>query len=191
MTLTVYNAGKLNFVAVISFAVMAMLDNTCTRDMDICKSLAFLRISWHLCERQIVAVVTLFLRNIITFVPKIKREEPIRYHQIREASARIWHTTLRDISNVRPQGLERIKDKHRALKAWKEYGQVFGLKENANVRLFKGPSTPSKHALYWKIPRQCFYKACACAAIDHSLHDMRVCKGCYRVLYCNARCQAR
>ena len=75
--------------------------------------------------------------------------------------------------------------------AWRMYGTMFGLKEGRNVVRVQRASELSDELAYWNIPKRCFLKSCICSDIKHAVHQMRTCKGCYRVLYCNETCQRR
>lgn len=100
----------------------------------------------------------------------------------------IWHDTMRKVKTIPAKD-----EQHRALledtvRIWQAYGFAFGLEEGAKVTTTKAPSTPSKDPKYWKIPKRCFSNACWCSQA-RAPHQLRVCKGCYRVLYCSPKCQ--
>lgn len=134
--------------------------------------------------------VLFFLKFLGTSPKRLLQDTPQIYEELRASTIRNWHDGLYAISDVPTTTAQGLEDKLRALHYWREYGKSFGL--NADVRVVEStkPSTPSNETLYWKIQRKCFYPACACSPGPVPCHAMRVCKGCYRVLYCNARCQS-
>lgn len=107
-----------------------------------------------------------------------------------QTTTRIWHDCLKEISSVRIR--DRVA-KEKAIDSWKSFGAVSNLEEGVKVTSLHNPSWPSDERRYWRIPRQCFYGPCVCSLVhdeDRQAHPLRACKGCYRVLYCNERCQA-
>lgn len=119
-----------------------------------------------------------------------RENEPQAYLPIARASARIWHDSLRELRLV---DTPLVDSQRKAIKAWKEFGEAMGLHQGVNVTTLKKPSIPSDNRRYWKIPKQCYYGPCVCSLplpSGRPYHSLRVCKGCYRVLYCNERCQS-
>jgi len=107
------------------------------------------------------------------------------------STTRIWHDVSRQLRDAPTRSLTQSQVKSDALDLWRRVGVFVGLKERTSVTTLEKPSTPSEEEEYWKIPRRCFYEACVCAGVAPSSHhhNLRVCKGCWRVLYCNTRCQ--
>ncbi|KAH8094542.1 hypothetical protein BXZ70DRAFT_363960 [Cristinia sonorae] len=105
-------------------------------------------------------------------------------------STRVWHDTLNALNNISARGIQQTRTKQRAIRYWKVFGEPFGLEEGVAVTTLNVPSQLSDAHVYWLIPRVCFWNGCPCAAA-HVFHPMRVCKGCYRVLYCSKLCQTR
>lgn len=68
----------------------------------------------------------------------------------------------------------------RALKAWSFLGASLRLKEN-----YRRSVHPNRN---WLPPKPCHWEKCLCSTVFPQ-HSMRVCKGCWRVFYCSARCQ--
>ncbi|KAH8094481.1 hypothetical protein BXZ70DRAFT_360123 [Cristinia sonorae] len=103
-------------------------------------------------------------------------------------SARIWHDTLEDLRTVKPKGVTHATLQRDGILLWTRYGSMIGLKEGVDVQTLSGSSIPSDKP-WFRIQKRCFYKRCVCAACCPP-HHMRVCKGCWRVLYCSEKCQA-
>lgn len=99
----------------------------------------------------------------------------------------VWHPTLQTLRQLsrQPGNQERHHILKCYLSAWTRLGQTFELSElNPNVPHVEKPPHPS--AIWWKA-RGCNWKHCLCA-VD-PCHTLKMCKGCWRVLYCSARCQ--
>ena len=70
--------------------------------------------------------------------------------------------------------------KKKVLLAWRLYAsRLDGL-------LSDGPDTPLLSATY--IGRTCALETCLCSG-KHPAHELRICKGCWQVYYCNSDCQ--
>ena len=115
--------------------------------------------------------------------------DPLNIASLERTTRRVFHDTLTSIHAVRTEGLEHAKLKSTALKAWRGFGRLFDLKEGQRVTTTNIPSELSTERAYWNIPKRCFLNSCSCSAMDDALHPMRVCKGCYRALYCSQQCQ--
>ncbi|TCD63798.1 hypothetical protein EIP91_004949 [Steccherinum ochraceum] len=112
------------------------------------------------------------------------------YVYLLRSTTRIWHDTLLAIDKIRAKGAGQRRLKDASLVAWRDYGSVFNLKESIRNHSAKTPSKLSDKSPYWKIKKRCFSNECACSVAYPTLHKFRVCKGCYRALYCSAKCQA-
>lgn len=106
----------------------------------------------------------------------------------RRTSAMAWHYALDLLSSMRPKSTTQARLRTKALSRWRAYGAIWGLREGVDVISLEGPSPLSDERPYWNIIKRCYYEACPCRATI-PCHRMRVCKGCYRVLYCGSRCQ--
>ena len=133
---------------------------------------------------------------ILTYVDILKdcalfgRENGLQsYRSIGYTTTRLWHDNLREFSTVRTN---LHGSRRKVIEKWKEFGDVFGLKPGIDITTLHAPSTPSGEPRYWKITQQCYYGPCICSMplVGKINHVLRVCKGCYRVLYCNRRCQS-
>ena len=112
------------------------------------------------------------------------------FRPITHSTKRHWHDSLKRLSQVRTP---LVQSKQRVIAAWKELGAIFGLREGVNVTTLYVPSTPSDERKYWNIPKHCHYGPCICSLPllgGKPYHALRACKGCYRVLYCNDKCQS-
>ena len=115
----------------------------------------------------------------------------IRTDKLRQTTARVWHDTLKALRDLTPQNNLQTKMKEQGIECWLGYGAEFKLKEGVDESTQQVPSVPSDIKPYWKIPRRCFWEACACAAGSQlPAHRLRVCRGCWRVLYCSSKCQS-
>lgn len=115
----------------------------------------------------------------------------IRADKWRQATVRVWHDTLRSLRELMPQTDDQRVMKEEGIRSWLKYGAVFDLKEGVDETTQQVPSVPSDIKPYWKIPRRCFWEACGCAAGSQlPAHRLRVCRGCWRVLYCSSKCQS-
>ena len=101
----------------------------------------------------------------------------------------IWRDTLNKLIAVRALSTGHRLLKVRAVREWKKHGTLFGIGNGYQGEPLDGASQLSEERAYWNIPKRCFLKSCPCSAMEHPLHMMHVCKGCYRVLYCNENCQ--
>lgn len=121
-----------------------------------------------------------------------------RKQSIRITTERIWHDTVRDLLYISaPPRSQQLIDKTVALRYWRDFGALFGLREGVvqatgrTCSLRGLPSTPSDRTIpYWLIPKRCFSNSCACSAVSLPCHRFRVCTGCRRVLYCGSQCQS-
>ena len=86
---------------------------------------------------------------------------------------------------------DQVQLKRKALQRWKFFGKAFGLEQSKNKTSARdlGPSDPNDSTRYWRAPQRCSLKSCPCSCMSRALHRLRVCKGCYRVLYCSRDCQ--
>ncbi|TCD59849.1 hypothetical protein EIP91_011323 [Steccherinum ochraceum] len=179
---TAYHAAKLNFISVMSWFIEAVVKDGEEGYRDILKN--------------ILAVLTLPLHHL-----QLDRKNSQEYitklyaSPIHITGKRVWLDTLNALIAINSP------DSGRSLKvdmiqAWKAYGTAIGLSQHSRIlnianTSLKGPSEPNETAAYWRTPKRCFWKACGCAVGIHSGHRVRVCKGCYKVLYCHVNCQTR
>ncbi|TCD60314.1 hypothetical protein EIP91_010363 [Steccherinum ochraceum] len=98
-----------------------------------------------------------------------------------------WQSTLATIHAIPAKRSEQTKMKDQAVRGWIDYGTFFGLKFRPAIQSPQGPSKLSNKP-YREIERRCFWGACACAH-DRPFHHLRVCTGCWHVLYCSTKCQ--
>ena len=114
------------------------------------------------------------------------------YHGIAQPATGVWHDCINQLRMIRET--TKLKDFHdKAIDAWQSFGEAIGAREGVNVVTLSKPSTPSDKNRYWDIPKQCFYGPCICSmplVDERPRHRFRTCKGCYRVLYCNKKCQS-
>ena len=123
--------------------------------------------------------------------------EPENKYALRKSSNRVWHSTLRAITDMQTSIDEEANLKKTILACWRFYGDLAGLKERLDSSdegaqtspRNHGPSRLSKESRYWKIPKKCFWSACECHRKQLLFHSVRACKGCWRVLYCSESCQ--
>ena len=108
--------------------------------------------------------------------------------QLHNCIARVWHDTLRSLRAIKTKSSSKAAIRDKAIIDWRKLGKECNLKEGKNVTTLQVVSTPSTLP-YRKIPRRCFWAACGCSTHD-APHHLRVCKGCWRVLYCSAKCQS-
>lgn len=96
---------------------------------------------------------------------------------------RIWHDTMKSLRVVCQSSTAE------PIKSWRSLGLLLGLREGVEVTTLKKPSTPSDQP-YWRISKRCFWQSCCCCTpFPPHVHKLRVCRGCWRVLYCSTRCQ--
>lgn len=107
---------------------------------------------------------------------------------LRKSSIRVWHDTLNAILAVQTVDLAHARTKSAATRRRREFGAYYDLKENFNVTTLQRPSEVNDLA-YWQQRRRCAWPSCGCAFHEAAHRRMRVCKGCWRVLYCNKLCQ--
>lgn len=115
-----------------------------------------------------------------------------QYTEMKNSLVKIWHDTMKTLRSIHTESYHRMEDPASyAFSVWRCLGErYFGLKEGVNVVTLRTPSEPSDATTaYWNVAKKCFCRACACSSIEPS-HPMRVCKGCWRALYCSQRCQS-
>lgn len=121
---------------------------------------------------------------------RLELRSAFRQTALYQSSASIWHDGLEAILRVptehEPASAEMKKD---ALRVWRTFGSHMDFSEYKRPVDTSRPSDLSNERVYWRIERRCFWRKCACAI--HAAHSLRVCKGCWRVLYCNAVCQSK
>ncbi|KAH8094547.1 hypothetical protein BXZ70DRAFT_364238 [Cristinia sonorae] len=112
------------------------------------------------------------------------------YPTVQKDVVRVWYDTLKSLQRIQPKGNIEIQErKDGAIEMWQFFGRHFGITERQRPTTLQKSSELSKSTKYWKIPQKCFSNVCPCAAAATQHHPMRVCKGCYRVLYCSRTCQ--
>ncbi|KAH8094544.1 hypothetical protein BXZ70DRAFT_363998 [Cristinia sonorae] len=125
-----------------------------------------------------------------SYVPRTRRNPDLaqQYTDCLTTSAHVWHDTLEALQGIETTGGAHLALKNRATDAWREHGLVFNLKEGktASDQICKRPSIQP----FWLSDKRCFLDACACSVIRPT-HHVRVCKGCFRAMYCNVACQRR
>ena len=114
--------------------------------------------------------------------------QALQLKQWKHANVRVWHDTLKSLRSLTTRTVAQSQLKVGAIKAWIEHGSNLELKEGVDVVTMQVPSVPSDVKPYWRIPKRCFWEACGCAG-HVPAHRLRVCKGCWRVLYCSNKCQ--
>lgn len=120
------------------------------------------------------------------------RELTAEYFEQHRTTTRIWHDILRELNGISPTSDEQRELKDTALHVWHSYGSLLNMLEGVRVTTMENnPSTPSNKSCYWRIPGRCFSNLCPCSGVSRASHRLRVCRGCYRVLYCSAKCQAQ
>ncbi|KAH8094553.1 hypothetical protein BXZ70DRAFT_947991 [Cristinia sonorae] len=111
------------------------------------------------------------------------------YH---ETSTYMWHNFLQTIRAIPTKDTHRTAVKAKAIKYWKKFGKTFDLEEGgkhpSSVSL--ALSTTESHPRYWLFKKRCGLPSCGCHVAKPE-HHLRVCKGCYRILYCSKYCQDR
>ncbi|TCD70388.1 hypothetical protein EIP91_003742 [Steccherinum ochraceum] len=143
-------------------------------------------------EQTIVFLLNIVQRSLLQ--PPAQRASQIdyasMYNAVRKALARVWCDTMNDLRAVLLQNTSSRGSAQRLFNEWRDMGRLFSFRENINVFVTQKPSDPSNLLRYWKIPKRCFANSCACSVVSPALHShFRACKGCWRVLYCNANCQ--
>ena len=109
---------------------------------------------------------------------------------LRQSSTRIWNDAIHVMTTFRTTNRAQADLKVNALRLWRVYGSFFGLTRGTDVTTLNRPSELNEDLRYWKTPRHCSWPACPCAFPNHDeSHRVRVCKGCWRVLYCSKQCQ--
>lgn len=185
------NAGRMNFVSVIPVVILGALIPNSRDGVTMLGQCYITRIRSTTLTEYVSDKVQTYLSTVKSRIGRLRITDPPTFEAFTVSTARIWHDALNDISAVRSVNMQQMKLKMQAIDMWKSYGKAFGLQEGVRVISVKGPSTQSRKRAYWRITRRCFYMSCPCAGSQHMCHSMRVCKGCYRVLYCNERCQAK
>ncbi|KAH8101310.1 hypothetical protein BXZ70DRAFT_935594 [Cristinia sonorae] len=105
-------------------------------------------------------------------------------------TARIWHEFMLKLRSLPAEGPVQVKMKAHALQVWRLHGLACGMKEDVDIFNSRGPSEPNVDTRYWKIPKRCSWNACPCS-VTVAFHSVRVCRGCFRVLYCGKMCQEK
>ncbi|TCD66122.1 hypothetical protein EIP91_001731 [Steccherinum ochraceum] len=160
--------GKYNFIATLACATMDVVG---LGDPD------YLKI-----------VKALLLAHSAIWGKRPRAGPPSASHQSSvESTKRIWHDTLESLKAVRTFDAAHSMVKADGLDAWRKLGSLLHLADGVNVKTLHVPSDLSQERAYWKIPKRCFYNPCACSF--RANHHLRVCKGCFRALYCNLTCQ--
>lgn len=90
---------------------------------------------------------------------------------------------LEDLQKLRLYPDDSFDCLDRAIDIWKTVGDNIGLFENGRHLDNEFPKLRLSR-------RRCHWEKCLCHSAKPS-HSMRVCKGCYRVLYCSRKCQKR
>ena len=98
---------------------------------------------------------------------------------VRRFSRKAWRSAqykMRDIAKHRPMWQS-------VFESWKQLGEVLEVEKHRSA----DESEDHTKAIFspWE---RCAWKQCLCS-VHKPIHRMRVCKGCYRVAYCNANCQ--
>ncbi|TCD66133.1 hypothetical protein EIP91_001742 [Steccherinum ochraceum] len=164
--------GELNFVMIISEAIVAML-----RGADYYPQ----GLNFAFC----------LLGPALVYACRIQDESPPRLFRetvIYQSTASIWHDKMRTLRMIQTQNDAHAADKAQAISIWQTFGWRMGFREGINVPADR-VSVLSDESAYWKIPKRCFWSQCGCSF--KAVHRMRVCKRCWRALYCNADCQSR
>jgi len=162
--------GDLNFVVILSDAIRTAVEESDETALDI-------------------AIHTLgYMYRIAGRIHASPKRGKITDSDLYRTSARMWHDALRTLVAIQPKDTLQTKLKTTALRHWRLYGESLWLKEGVNVMTLKRASPLSEEKAYWRIPRQCFWLGCACSG-HRPFHSVRVCKGCWRALYCSPLCQ--
>ncbi|KAH8096648.1 hypothetical protein BXZ70DRAFT_328221 [Cristinia sonorae] len=174
-------AVPVNIIGILSHAIISAVERSNMAELDM--------------TIRVLSIYQILLHKRVDRISNgdILLSPPVVKSRILECTSRVWHHTLNRILATRPKDTTQTGVRTKALNTWRQYGDQCGLKNSKNVNgsNFYGPSQPSKLQKYWRIPKKCFWNACPCAGqLVASVHRIHVCKGCYRVLYCNATCQA-
>jgi len=165
-------AGELNLISIVGLAAIYDVKETRERDFET--------------TRKVLELLSTFVRLPENDIPPLAEQQM----SIRRTTERVWHDTLKDILSIRTSGVRQLALKNAVLRAWRSYGGAFSLREGVDVTTCRIPSTPSNLGSYWLIPKRCFLNSCPCSATMQPCHHLRVCKGCWRVLYCSPKCQS-
>lgn len=122
-------------------------------------------------------------------VNRTRKAQIPQYREQRRTTQRIWLSTFQELRAITVTSDAQKVLKMKAVEIWRYYGSLLDLKEGMPTT----PSALSDERCYWKIPKRCFSESCPCSAVTRARlhHRMRVCKGCWRVLYCSSQCQTK
>ncbi|CAL1711730.1 unnamed protein product [Somion occarium] len=101
------------------------------------------------------------------------------------AVRRVWLPTLRKLRALR---ISPSSPEHQWIREWLIFGEQLGFKESTEPPLYD--SYMARLVPAYPYHKHCHRKDCLCHRAKPG-HSLRVCKGCWRVLYCSRRCQQR
>ncbi len=115
---------------------------------------------------------------------------------MQRVTSNIWRPTLKTLRESRFKATEQpvkeyilaVQLQDLAIKIWVDYGGKLGFREDV-MEVLDSPSHQVRDPFWWKTSG-CHWSGCLCAFGDR-IHRMRVCKGCWKVLYCGTTCQRR
>lgn len=185
--------GPLNFVPIYArYLIKSVIENV-SMDFSTWFWISVTRFSRYL--SWFTEIARMILNHVMSsLVSGTRQGRNLQYREQRRTAQRIWHATLRELTETSVTGDDQKRLKTESLELWRRYGSLLDLKEGSRIMPAARPeSALSDERCYWKIPRRCFSELCPCSAVTRARlhHRMRVCKGCWRVLYCNSQCQTK
>lgn len=101
---------------------------------------------------------------------------------LRYSSAKQWGEVENALRNKRLNSYPNWKP---IVKAWDLFGKILKVDEYGSVAGVNADASPA-----FMLLERCGWQECLCS-VHRPIHRLRVCKGCWRVAYCNAKCQSR
>lgn len=123
---------------------------------------------------------------------RVERHRPRRKLEIlRRCSAKLWLSTYQDVRAT----ARTISPTYRSNAYWevlfKEWARLRDLLEVQKYTNYAAALTEMAQStpMFGSLTR-CHWRECLCN-VHKPAHHLKVCKGCWRVAYCNPKCQAK
>jgi len=124
------------------------------------------------------------LSNLLHPTDLLQRTEPptSSLELVKRSLKKHWQPALRRLRRL-PKDV--YPSRNMVIDEWVKFGRGVPLRENRDYS-----SLPDEEIATEIVHKRCFDEGCLCYE-KASAHSMRVCRGCWRVTYCNKMCQRR